>query len=309
MHDHHGHGHGHHHAHDASVSRKLTLATIANVLVVVTELGMGLWVGSLALVGDALHNLTDAVALILALVAVQVARRPATTEKSFGYQRAGILVAFINSGLLLAFTFVIFREAFERLREPHTVQPLAMLITASVALAVNAATAWSLHHESRDDVNIRAAVIHMIGDAVSSAGIIVAALLIQLTGNSIWDAAISVLIGLLILWSSYGVFRESMNLLLEGTPSGIDPEAVTEALARIEGIQGVHHLHIWALGPSSPALSCHLMVGDVPVRSTARMLDEINEVLARDYRIAHTTVQFEFANCAEGDPYCVPRKR
>jgi len=117
---------------------------------------------------------------------------------------------------------------------------------------------------------------------------------------------VTMFIALLILWSSYGVLRESMNLLLEGMPSGIDPHAVTESLGRIDGIYGVHHLHIWALGPSSPALSAHLMVGDVPVKTTARLLDEINEMLAHDYRIAHTTIQFEFAECAADDPFCVP---
>jgi cobalt-zinc-cadmium efflux system protein len=116
---------------------------------------------------------------------------------------------------------------------------------------------------------------------------------------------VSIFIGALILWSSYGVLRESVNLLLEGTPAGIDPAAVIRSLGAIEGIHGVHHLHIWALGPSSPALSCHLMVGDVPLKNTATMLDELNAMLARDYRIAHTTVQFEFAECAADDPFCV----
>jgi cobalt-zinc-cadmium efflux system protein len=300
------HHHHPHHDHSHAVSRKLTWATAANMAVVATELGIGLWAGSLALVGDALHNLTDAVALILALVAVRLARRPATTEKSFGYQRAGILVAFINSGLLLAFTAIIFREALERLREPHAVQPVPMLITAAVALLVNGATALSLRHDSRDDVNIRAAVVHMIGDAVSSAGIIVAAGLIYMTGNPVWDAVTSMLIGLLIVWSSYGVLKESINLLLDGTPAGIDPEEVTRAIGTIDGVFGIHHLHIWALGPSRPALSCHLMVGDVPVKSTSRLVDEVNALLLRDYRIAHTTIQFEFADCAADDPFCVP---
>lgn len=285
------------------------MATAANILVVVAELTIGLWAGSLALVGDALHNLTDAVALILALVAVRLARKPPTSEKSFGYHRAGILVAFINSGALVAFTAIIFREAFERLHETHEVHTTAMLITAAVALVVNSATAISLHHDSRDDVNIRAAVIHMISDAISSAGIIVAALLIRATGNAIWDAVISIAIGLLILWSSYGVLKESVNLLLEGTPAGIDPEEVTRAIAAIDGVFGVHHLHIWALGPSNPALSCHLMVGDVPVRTTSRLIDEVNELLRHDFGIAHTTIQFEFANCATDDPYCVPYSR
>ena len=297
-------GHGHHHHHH--VSQKLTIATIANIVVVAGELAIGAWSGSLALVGDALHNLTDALALVIALIAVRLEKRAPTSEKSFGYQRAGILAAFINAAMLVAFTFLIFREAWERLRAPQAVETSLMLVTAAVALLVNGATALSLRHESRHDVNIRGAFVHMIGDAVSSFGIIVAALLIRLTGNPLWDAATSIVIGLLILWSSYGVLRESVNLLLEGTPAGIDPNAVTQSLGRIEGIYGVHHLHIWALGPSSPSLSCHLMVGDVPVSSTARLLEEINQMLAHEYRIAHTTIQFEYAMCAEDDPYCVP---
>ena len=300
--------HAHHH-HHADVSRKLTAATIANILVVVAELAIGAWAGSLALIGDALHNLTDALALVIALVAVRLEKRAPTSEKSFGYQRAGILAAFINAGMLVTFTILIFREAYERLRTPHEVSTTLMLATGAVALLVNGTTALSLRRESRHDVNIRGAFVHMIGDAASSFGIIVAALLIRITGNPLWDAVVSIFIGLLILWSSYGVLRESVNLLLEGTPAGIDPDAVTEALGRIEGIYGVHHLHIWALGPSSPALSAHLMVGDVPVSSTARMLDEINQMLAHEYRIAHTTIQFEYAMCAEDDPFCVPFKR
>lgn len=298
--------HDHHHHHSHNVSRKLTIATALNVMVVVCELIVGLWAGSLALIGDALHNATDAVALILALVAVRLARRPATTEMSFGYQRAGVLVAFINAAMLVAFTAFFLQEALVRLRDPQEVHTTAMLITAAIALAVNAGTAWSLHHESRGDVNIRGAFIHMVGDAVSSAGIIVAALLIRATGSMLWDAIISILIGVLILWSSYGVLKESVNLLLEGTPSGVDPLVVQDAIGAIDGVQGVHHLHIWALGPSNPALSCHLMVGDVPVKSTAGLVDEINTMLHRDFHIAHTTIQFEFATCSVDDPSCTP---
>jgi cobalt-zinc-cadmium efflux system protein len=297
--------HSHHdHAH-LTVSRKLTIATAANIIVVVGELAVGVYAGSLALIGDALHNVTDAGALILALVAVRLSRRAPTSVKSFGYQRAGILAAFINAGVLVAFAIFIFAEAWTRLHETHKVDTAPMLIAAAVALLVNLATALSIRHESREDVNIRGAFVHMIGDVVSSAGIIVAALLIRFTGATAWDAIVSILIGVLILWSSYGVLRESVNLLLEGTPSGIDPTAVTRSLGAIDGIHGVHHVHIWALGPSSPALSCHLMVGDVPLRNTATMLEEVNAMLAHEYRIAHTTIQFEFAECAADDPFCV----
>jgi cobalt-zinc-cadmium efflux system protein len=296
----------HHHDHSHVVSRKLTIATIVNLLVVAAELTIGWWAGSLALIGDALHNLTDAVALLIALAAVRLARRAPTTEKSFGYHRAGILAAFINAAMLVTFTLFVFREAYERLRAPQDVHTGPMLVMAAIALFVNAGTAISLRRESRHDVNIRGAFVHMVGDAISSFGIIVAALLIRATGSPQWDPGVSIFIAALILWSSYGVLRESVNLLLEGTPAGIDPARVTESLGAIDGIYGVHHLHIWALGPSNPALSCHLMVGDVPMSSTARLLEEINAMLAREYHIAHTTIQFEYAMCAADDPYCVP---
>lgn len=303
------HGHDHPHGrHHATVGEKLAVATAANVFVVVAELSVGLYAGSLALVGDALHNLTDAGALLIALIAVRLEKRQPTVEKSFGYKRAGILAAFINAGLLVAFSLFIFREAWERLHEPRSVNTTAMLVMATIALLVNSGTAWSILRESRDDVNIRGAFLHMIGDAAASAGILVAVLLIHLTGSPRWDAMVSILIGVLILWSSYGVLRESVNLLLDGTPSGIDPALVTSSLSTIDGILGVHHLHIWALGPSSPALSCHLMVGDVPVSSTALLLERVNTMLTREYRIAHTTIQFEFAECAADDPYCTPLK-
>ena len=181
-----------------------------------------------------------------------------------------------------------------------------MLITAIIAIALNSAISFALRREGKDDVNVRAAVMHMFGDAVSSVGIVIAALMIHMSGETIWDPAVSMLIGVLILWSSWGILRETVNLLLEGTPTGIDPEDVTKSVAAIGGVFGVHHLHIWALGPSRPALSCHVMVGDVPLKTTAKLLDELNAMLAERYRIAHTTIQFEFANCSADDPFCIP---
>lgn len=296
----------HDHSHSRHVSRKLIVASVATLGFVVVELAIGIFANSLALVGDALHNFTDTLALLLAWLGMRLERKPATASKSYGYQRAGILTAFINAGTLAAFTIFIFAEAVQRLRQPHLVNEQAMLITAAIALLLNALITWWLRDDGKHDVNIRSAVIHMLGDAVSSAGIIIAALLIHYTHATFWDPVVSILIGVLILWSSFGVLRETINLLLEGTPSGIDPDAVTASLASIGGVYGVHHLHIWALAPSRPALSCHLMVGDVAVKTTAKLLDEINEMLAQNYRIAHTTVQFEFASCDVDDPYCVP---
>ena len=294
------------HDHSHHVSRKLVVASVATLAFVVVELIVGVIANSLSLVGDALHNFTDTLALLLAWLGVRLERKPATSSKSYGYQRAGVLTAFINAGTLMAFTVFIFVEAIERLREPHLVNEHAMLFTAFAALVLNAVITWWLRDDGKHDVNIHSAVIHMLGDALSSAGIIIAAIVMHYTRAQFWDPAVSMLIGCMILWTSFGVLRETINLLLEGTPSGIDPDAVTASLASIDGVFGVHHLHIWALAPSRPALSCHLMVGDVAVRTTGKLLDEINEMLARNYRIAHTTVQFEFANCDVNDPYCVP---
>ena len=300
-----GHHH-HHHGSAPSVSRKLLIATIATLVFVVVELVFGWLANSLALIGDAFHNFTDTLALLLALLAIRLERKPATSTKSYGYHRAGVLAAFINAGTLAAFTMFIFWEAAQRLRTPEAVDSRTMLVVAAIAFALNAAITWSLRHEGREDLNIRSAMLHMLGDAVSSAGIVVAALLIAATRSTLWDPAVSVLIGVLILWSSFGVLRETVNLLLEGTPSGIDPDDVTRAIATVEGVQGVHHLHIWALAPSRPALSCHLMVGDVPLKNTTDVLGSVNALLKSEYGIEHTTIQFELAACPDDDPFCIP---
>lgn len=298
----HDHGHGY----TGEISRKLLVASIATAVFVAVELTVGITANSLGLIGDALHNITDTLALLLALFAVRVERRPATSAKSYGWHRAGVLAAFINAAALAAFTIFLFVEAFSRLRSPAGVNSTAMLITAAAGLLLNGAITLWLRGHGHQNLNIRSAVLHMLGDAIASAGIIAAALLIRTTGALFWDPAVSIAIGVLILWSSWGILREAINLLLEGTPAGIDPDAVTRAIASLDGVDGVHHLHIWALAPSRSALSCHLMVGDIPLRSTGNLLASVNELLAREYGIAHTTVQFEFATCDADDPYCVP---
>ncbi|MBV9496855.1 MAG: cation transporter [Acidobacteria bacterium] len=302
-----GHGHAHH-DHRQGVSRKLIAATAITLIFIVLELIVGFVSHSLALIGDALHNFTDVLALVIAFVALRLERRPATREKTYGYQRAGILAAFVNAGTLVAFTMFLFVEAFERFRQPGPVDSAMMILVASVAVVMNVAIGLALRRDGKDDINIRSAVVHQLGDALSAVGIIIAAFLIRRTGSSLWDPGITVLIGILILWSSWGILREAVNLLLEGTPAGLDTAAVTRSLEAIEGIAGAHHVHIWALGPSSPALSCHLLIGDVPMRSTTSMLDQVTEMLQREYGIVHATVQFEFAHCKDDDPFCIPWK-
>ncbi|MGA7613841.1 MAG: cation diffusion facilitator family transporter [Thermoanaerobaculia bacterium] len=299
------HTHSHALPDGADVSRKLVVSTVATTLFVGAELGIGIFANSLALIGDAFHNFTDALALLLALLAIILQKRAPTRSKSFGYQRAGFLAAFVNAGTLVAFTVFILIEAWRRFRQPEPVDSFWMLVTAGVAIVLNSGITLWLRSEGKKDINIRGAAIHMMGDALSAVGIVIAAILMRSTGSTIYDPIVSVIIGVLILWSSWGVLRETVNLLLEGVPNGIDPDAVAQDIASMEGIQGVHHVHIWAIGPSRPALSCHLLLGDISLRTAAVIRERLNEMLAARYEIEHTTFQFEHAGCPEDNPYCL----
>lgn len=298
------------HSHDhpverRQISRRLVIATVANAAFVVIELAVGFYANSLALIGDALHNLTDVVALFIALIAVLLERRPPTSSRTYGFQRAGVLAAFVNAATLVGLTVYIFVEAWSRFRSPEDVDTSLMIVVAFIGVLLNGAVTLWFREAGRHDVNIRSAVIHMFADTLASAGVIVAALLIRATGVASFDPLVSVMIGLLILWSSWSILRETVNLLLEGTPRGIDPEDVTRDLAAQEGVLEVHHLHIWAIGPARRALSCHLQLGDVSLRSAGDVLRRVNSLLSERYEIAHTTIQVEHLGCPADDPFCL----
>jgi len=294
-----------HHA-TASVSRKLIIGSLATVAFVVIEFAIGYYANSLALIGDALHNLTDAVALFIALIVVRIERRPPTLVKSFGYQRAGILAAFLNAATLIGFTIFLFVEAWNRLQAPETVDTGLMLVLAVIGIILNLSLTYWLRNEGKHDINIRGAVVHLVGDALASVGIVIAAILIRLTGLTIFDPILSVVIGVLILWSSWGILRETVNLLLEGTPRGIDPLAIESELASVIGVMGVHHLHVWALASSRPALSCHLLLGDISLKEASELLEKVSALVRKKFQIEHTTIQIEYAGCPEDQPDCVP---
>ena len=287
-------------------SRKLLVSTVATLAFFGLELWAGLAANALSLISDAFHNITDAVALILAFIAVKLERRPPTAKRSYGYQRAGILAAFVNAAILIVLTVGVVLEAVRRFREPEAVGSTLMIVVASIGLVYNLAVTLWLRREGKKDINVRSAVLHMMGDAIASAGVIVAAVMIRITGDTVWDAVVSLFIGALILWSSLGILRETINLLLEGTPRGIDPNSISRDIASADGVLDVHHLHIWAIGPSAPALSCHLLVGDVSVRRGGEILRNLSAILENNHGIRHTTIQLEAASCPEDDPMCVP---
>ena len=276
------------------VDRKpLAIALVITSVFLIAEVIGGLLTGSLALLADAGHMATDVAALALALLAVWLARRPATPERSFGYYRVEVLAALVNAATLVAISFYIFWEAFQRIGEPPEVDSGPMLAVAIAGLGANAASAWVLSRGGghQHDLNTRGAYLHVIGDMLGSVGAIIAALVMLATGWYLADPILSAGIGLLILWSSWRLMRESVDVLMEATPGDVDPEAVRESMVAVEGVDGVHDLHIWTVTSGFVAMSAHVEVDGM--RDWHEVLVELSELLRDRFDIQHVTLQPE----------------
>jgi cobalt-zinc-cadmium efflux system protein len=220
------------------------------------------------------------------------------------YHRVGILAALINAVSLVIIALLIFWEAVERVRQPEAVHGWLMIIVAALAIAVNVLIGTWLHHGAKHDINVRSAYLHMIGDAVSAFSVVIAGVVVVLTGAHMADAIVSFLIAALILWSSWGILKESVNVLLEGTPYGMDMGRVESAIGGVGGVHGVHDLHVWTVGPGAVACSCHILVGEQLVREGQQILTSVVENLKHDFGIGHTTVQVEVEGHERDDMYC-----
>jgi cobalt-zinc-cadmium efflux system protein len=260
---------------------------------------------SLALLSEAGHNLTDFVALLLSLVAVYLHSRPPSATHTYGYHRAGVLAALVNSATLVAVSLLIFYEAVRRIQQPQPVQAHVMMWVAGAGVIMNGAIAFMLYRTNRD-VNVRSALVHEIGDTLSTAAVIAGGWAILATGQSWIDSALSFGIGALILWSSFGIMRETLNILLEGTPRGMKLGRVEAAIREIDGVNDVHDLHIWSIGSETSALSCHISIADIPPSVSERILRDVKECLHRDFSIDHTTIQFEHAVCEVAHGCVIP---
>lgn len=286
-----------HHLHSGDRDRRTLRIGVAVTLgYVVLAFVAGLLAHSLALLSEAGHNFTDVLALLLSWYGLHLAARPADESRTYGYQRAGVMAAFFNVLLLFALTAVIVVEAVARWRSPVAVHSHVMLVVGAIGVAVNAVVAIALRHGS--DVNLRAAFVHMVGDAVSSGLIIVGALVIAATGASLADPLLSLIIAGFIAWTGWDVLRETINILLEGAPRGIHPEEVAGGLRRLPGVENVHDMHIWSLGSHTHALSCHICIADIPPSESESILRAAQKFLAERYAILHTTIQFEYGLCA-----------
>ena len=297
-------GHGHDHG-SSLTGRRLLLSVLITIAFVVVEAATGYFSNSLALMSDAGHNFADALALILSWYGLWIASKPSSAKHSYGYHRVGILTALINAVALVFIALLVFWEAISRLRHPEPVQSKPMIIVALIAILLNTVISLWLRKAAKHDLNVRSAYMHMLGDAISAAGVVAAGVVVAFTGATIADPVVSILIGLLILWSSWGILKESVNVLLEGIPEGMDMWSVEKTISDVHGVLAVHDLHVWTVGSGMICCSCHITVEEQSVRSGENVLREVTKKLEHDFGIAHTTIQVEVGGCEPNDMFCV----
>ena len=302
----HAHGQGHHgHVHPTLRPAVLGWAMVATLGLVAAEIVGGLLGHSVALLNDAVHNLSDVPALGISWLAMRWAERPADSEKTYGYHRAGTLAAFTNALLLVVLALWLGYESIERFRSPVDVVESWMIWTSIAALAVNGGITLALVR-GRGDLNLRSILVHNFGDALSNIAIIIGAIVIGATGLRWIDPLLGLAIGLLVLWSSIGILRESAHVLLEGSPRDCTVEDVARAMLTIEGVYEVHDVHIWSLGGDHNALSLHARIPDMHLDECERILTAIQQKAAKDFNIGHSTVQFERAGLPAQSGYVMP---
>jgi len=303
VHDIHG-DHAHAHTHAALAPGTMGVAMALTLSFVAAE-GIAGWIGhSLALVADAGHNLADAAALGLSWYALSIAQKPSHHGMTFGYHRVGVVAALLNAVSLALISLWIVWEAVARLRSPEPANSGLMIGVALVAIVINVVISLRLHAASKHDINVRSAYIHMVGDAVSACGVVLAGIVVAVTNNTLADPLVSLVIAAFIFRSSYEVLRESATVLLEGTPPGTDMPGVIDAIKSVHGVLDVHDLHVWMVGPGVVACSCHIVVAEQSIREGQQVMRAVVQDIERRFHITHTTVQVEVEGCEPDDLYC-----
>ncbi|MBE7470929.1 MAG: cation transporter [Anaerolineae bacterium] len=302
----------HNHTHAAvessagdKIESKFVLSLTLTGLILIAEIVGGLWTGSLALLSDAAHVFLDMFALGLSYGAIRLAALPANDQHTYGFHRMKVLAAFINGATLLLVAFEIFREAWARFQNPEPILAGPMLVVAVIGLGVNLVVAFVLREHDHDDLNTRAAFLHVLGDTLSSVGVIAAGVVILFTGWMWVDPLVSVLIGLIILAGSGRVLKQTIHILTEGAPEGVTASEVAQAMRQAPGVAEVHDLHVWTVSPGYPALSAHVVLADQALSQTGPLMAELKETIYHRFGIEHTTIQFECHNCGQGVVVCV----
>lgn len=284
----------------AAATRPLKITLVLVLVILVVEIAGGILSHSLALLSDAGHMLTDALALGLGLFAMNMARRPATPTRTYGFHRAEIMAALANGTILILVSVFIFFEAYRRFSALPAVKSPLMVAVAVLGLIANIIGMLMLKKGSRKSINIRAAFWHVIGDTLSSVGVIIAGIIIYFTGWNIADPILAVVIGVVILWGAVAIVRESADILLESVPAHVGIEQVTASVKAVPGVEDLHDIHIWTITSGIYAMSAHLSITDQTVSQSADILTKVNQVLAENFNITHTTLQLECKSCPTG---------
>ena len=283
---------------------RLVTALLLTFGFVIIEASAGLLSNSLALISDAAHNLTDVIALGLSWYTVRLTSQPANSQKTYGYHRAGILAALVNSTTLVLIALGVFYEAYRRLLSPPVVNSQVLVSVGVAALAVNLVTALMVRRGSAGDLNVRSVFVHLMGDVATTIAAVAGGIIIYFTRANWLDPFISVLIGLVIIYSGWGIVQETVEILLESTPRDIDMPALVAELMRVEGVLGVHDLHVWSLTRNLRTMSAHILTEDIPISRGSEIQRRVNEVVGQRYRIAHATLQLESVGCEPDALYC-----
>jgi cobalt-zinc-cadmium efflux system protein len=303
MHNHHTHSHFGDVANQTT--KRLALSLGLTSIFVIVEIVAGFLGNSLALLTDAAHNFTDVIALGLSWYALRLASQPAHAGKTFGYHRAGILVALVNSTTLVLIALGIFYEAYQRFMNPPEVNTSILIGVGAVAFLINLGTAFLVKEGSEHDLNLRSAFLHLMGDVLSTLGAVIAGVIILFTNWNWLDPFVSVLIGLLILWNGWGIIRQTIHILLESTPENVDVTKMIEEIREVDGVEDIHDLHVWSINENLRMLSAHVVTNDdITLREGSIIQRDINELLSHGYNIQHATLQLECEGCADNLLYC-----
>ena len=295
----HSHDHGHHHHGEDQTIGRLWISIILNFIITAAEFIGGLISGSLALLSDALHNLNDTTSLGISLVARKISKKEANRDKTFGYKRAEIIGAFINLITLVIIALFLIKEGVERFYNPQPIDGMVMFIVAFIGLLGNVITAILLYRDSTENLNLRSAYIHILSDAFSSVGVIIAGLLILWYKLYIIDTILTLIIAGYILWHSYYMLRQTINILMESTPANIEIPSVQQAMATVNGVLDIHHLHVWRLDEKNILLESHVVIDEENIGQMESIKSALKGLLAKNFDIHHSTLEFELEPCEE----------
>jgi len=288
--------------------RNVLIGVVLNFVITIAEFIGGILSNSLSLLSDALHNLSDAIALLISYLAIVVGKRGTTRKNTFGYKRIEILAALLNGIILVAVSIYLFYEAYERLLNPEPIKGRIMFIVAGIGFLANIITVFLLHRDKQNNLNIKAAYLHLIGDTLSSVGVIIASVLIYYFEIYWIDPALTFIIGIYILWGTYGILKETIEILMQSSPGNLDIKKIKKQLEAHDKVENIHHIHVWSLSDTEIHFECHADVDDnYSIHETDTIRQELSQILRRNFNIQHITIQMEYHSC--DDKSMIAKKR